>query len=766
MAKDHVKLLIGVEDKASQVFENFKGKLLGVAAAYASLEGARKGYDLAKDAAKIEDVGRAYRNLTDKTGVDYLAMMAKMKDATGGTIGELKLMQSFNQAALLGLPLDRFDEMLEIARGAAASTGESMEWMLSSITTGLGRQSKMILDNLGILLDTEAAYDSFAKTLGKTADQLDETEKKQAFVNAALDAGVANLEKMGGVAGAAADPMAQMEVAIRETGEALGAVLLPSVAKVSTKIRDAAKAVQGFLDKFTSTTLEKAIEDMERLGVSVDTLARLRGLQALEEALETLPGSAEDVRSSLERLTGAAESSDEAFAMMAVQDVMERWPQVAAKAHAAGLSIEENWTQRLYDAAHQTDLLGEQVGLSMLSLREKVEALAEVEDPLDPEILERINPLMGEAAMMAAQLGEALSRGEIGRDAYEQVSEKLLGYLARMREMIQATAEYQGAVKQLDTAQKTYQETLAEGFGADTEIPGLGPLDLDFGEIDWDAQDIGPPPEVTDKWLDDWDAYWEAQREQTEEAMAGLRERRDQHFLTDEELLQKHLEQELALWEGNEKAQGLIREVYEKKADDLDRERNKILLQAAGEFFGAMETVAKGYGKEGFAFAKSMGIARAIVSTYQGAAQALASVPFPANLLAVTAVLAQGFAQVRAIRAQEPPSAHAGLGYVPKDATYLLSAGERVLAPRQNEDLSRFLKGQETAPRTQQGALAGSLAETLEVNVNPNATTMEGMNDMTDGDWRLLVSDSIIPMLEEMAAEGLFSIPRSALVEE
>ena len=36
--------------------------------------------------------------------------------------------------------------------------------------------------------------------------------------------------------------------------------------------------------------------------------------------------------------------------------------------------------------------------------------------------------------------------------------------------------------------------------------------------------------------------------------------------------------------------------------------------------------------------------------------------------------------------------AHGGLDYVPKESTYLLDKGERVLSPNQNQDLNNFMK--------------------------------------------------------------------------
>jgi hypothetical protein len=58
---------------------------------------------------------------------------------------------------------------------------------------------------------------------------------------------------------------------------------------------------------------------------------------------------------------------------------------------------------------------------------------------------------------------------------------------------------------------------------------------------------------------------------------------------------------------------------------------------------------------------------------------------------------ATGAIQVAKIISEPMPQAHGGLEYVPQDATYKLSKGERVLAPKQNEafmKLNRDLSAQ------------------------------------------------------------------------
>ena len=80
---------------------------------------------------------------------------------------------------------------MEISRASARAFGESVGFMFDSIVKGIGRQSKLILDNLGIIVSAEDAYRKYAASIGKSKDQLTEMEKKQAFLNATLEAGEA-----------------------------------------------------------------------------------------------------------------------------------------------------------------------------------------------------------------------------------------------------------------------------------------------------------------------------------------------------------------------------------------------------------------------------------------------------------------------------------------------------------------------------------------------------------------------------------------------
>ena len=99
---------------------------------------------------------------------------------------------------------------------------------------------------------------------------------------------------------------------------------------------------------------------------------------------------------------------------------------------------------------------------------------------------------------------------------------------------------------------------------------------------------------------------------------------------------------------------------------------------------------------------KAFMVAQTIMNTASAVVAQLAN-PTPYVGIALSAVAAaMGAIQVAKIIAEPMPQAHGGLEYVPEDATYKLSKGERVLAPRQNEAFMKL--NQDLSAQMQRGS--------------------------------------------------------------
>lgn len=120
-------------------------------------------------ASQAEGVKAAFDRLNDPM------LLNKLQEATAGTVSDLKLMQTAVKAKNFRIPMDTLAKGLEFAQRRAQATGESVDYMVDSFVTGLGRKSVMILDNLGIsaseLKEKMEGGATMAEAVGKIMDE-------------------------------------------------------------------------------------------------------------------------------------------------------------------------------------------------------------------------------------------------------------------------------------------------------------------------------------------------------------------------------------------------------------------------------------------------------------------------------------------------------------------------------------------------------------------------------------------------------------------
>lgn len=92
---------------------------------------------------------------------------------------------------------------------------------------------------------------------------------------------------------------------------------------------------------------------------------------------------------------------------------------------------------------------------------------------------------------------------------------------------------------------------------------------------------------------------------------------------------------------------------------------------------------------------------------------------------------------------------HGGMSYVPKESSYYLDAGERVLSPKQNTDLTTFL---ESANRG--GGAIGNVTVNAEIHIMENATSIDQFAQLDRQTLRDKLGRPIIEALNEMSRSG------------
>ena len=92
---------------------------------------------------------------------------SKLDKALNGTADRMTIMEQANNAMLLGIAEsdDQMAEMFDVAQRLGRALGKDAASSVESLITGIGRQSRLMLDNLGIVVKTEEAYKEYAKEL-------------------------------------------------------------------------------------------------------------------------------------------------------------------------------------------------------------------------------------------------------------------------------------------------------------------------------------------------------------------------------------------------------------------------------------------------------------------------------------------------------------------------------------------------------------------------------------------------------------------------
>jgi hypothetical protein len=180
----------------NNTFATMRSKLLLVN--FAMAMGIKQLIDFTKQAAKVESMSRAFNTLSGGVESGTVAL-EKLKAATNGTMNEFDLFQQANNAMVLGITKnsDEMAEMFDIAQRLGRALGVDTKRSVESLITGIGRQSRLMLDNIGIIVKADEAYGKYAEKLGTTADKLSDADKKTAFLEATMESARAKVALLG-----------------------------------------------------------------------------------------------------------------------------------------------------------------------------------------------------------------------------------------------------------------------------------------------------------------------------------------------------------------------------------------------------------------------------------------------------------------------------------------------------------------------------------------------------------------------------------------
>ena len=486
------------------------GALAGFGVGLSALGVAKFSAEAIQLAASAGPVENAFNSMAASLGRNADSMLADLQSISRGAIDQTALMTAANTAMLLGgrTLASELPTLLEVARAGSIALGQDMQFMFQSIITGIARQSPLILDNLGIVVDLETANKQYAASLGITVEAMTEAQKQQALLNDILRGAPDYIANVGADATTAAENIKSLEASSKELKTAWGELLLELGAD---------EALAGAAQEMRDFTNETAQADFQQLITDLKGLARWMQLDGQTEAAKNLSDG----------INGLTRSS------LPLETMNERLRQL----RAAALGLDPTKVNALFDSI--SDLVG---------LRGEIEGTADaiasltIPDPLaerGAELEDR------QQAIYAAALRRRLAREQEAEEeataASRYVEEWRSAYQARLseaRSMAEAVLSSGTQVTPLDMAQTaagTYQDKPLEAARRLADIANLGlespwakffeipPDVLAAGseaikawatEVQGDVENLARPD------LIDWDAFVAEFQRQKDEATA------------------------------------------------------------------------------------------------------------------------------------------------------------------------------------------------------------------------------------------------------
>jgi hypothetical protein len=363
-----------------QAFGKFATTLGIVAAAAATAAAAIRGAtEFVKEGAAIDRLREASGTLASSMGLDMDEIVSAVRDASLNTVSDMDIMQSSARALMFGVgaSAEQLAKLMETAALRGRAMGLSAQQAFDDIVRGIGRSSPKILDNLGIVLNITKVYEDYAKSLGKTRDQLTEFEEKQALVNAVIADTAAYMKETGGLVEDDAAKWEQMAAAGKNLGDALK--LLASD-KLSWVAEGLTKVTNGLIESIDKTVLYDQL------------------LGTLEEQLKSGVITEEEWIETISKFNSEAGTNAELIAMMS--------------------AYVEDWDNSVNSASGESDTFNRYLEIEKQLMGELPGAIEGAGSSLShfglvsEQVAEQVDNFLEKAGLFAADFGEMFSIGE------------------------------------------------------------------------------------------------------------------------------------------------------------------------------------------------------------------------------------------------------------------------------------------------------------------------------------------------------------------
>ena len=194
-ARSQDRALKGAAQASSNSTKNFakmsQGISGGLVPAYAALAAnifaITALFNALRGAARVEQLTKGLSEMGAASGLALGTLSRGLQESTGFALSLEEAMRSTALITSAGLDPSSVEEFGKAAKNASLALGRDTAESLERFTRGVTKLEPELLDELGLFVRVDDAAEKYARSIGKSAGELTNFEKRQAFANEALD---------------------------------------------------------------------------------------------------------------------------------------------------------------------------------------------------------------------------------------------------------------------------------------------------------------------------------------------------------------------------------------------------------------------------------------------------------------------------------------------------------------------------------------------------------------------------------------------------
>lgn len=241
-----------------------------------------------KNAAQVQVLEEGFARLGNTVGRTSDLMASRLKDITDGAISTEQALRTAASGFSAGFSIGEMEGLAKIAKGASIALGRDLGDALDRLIRGTAKLEPEILDELGIFIKIEDAAAKYAAQLGIVPSALTEVQKRQAFLNEALDQGAKKFSDVGEVD---VNPFDKLAASFKELAEGFLQILNIGVIPFIEFLSQNITALVGVMILFGTSVAKHMIPALQNIGQGT--------IDAAKKAKEAIPGMKEATRAAV-----------------------------------------------------------------------------------------------------------------------------------------------------------------------------------------------------------------------------------------------------------------------------------------------------------------------------------------------------------------------------------------------------------------------------------------------------------------------------------